>query len=81
MEIKTVILPLDSDGIPDTVEASLVNQHLAMLRDKRFFSSSHTIMMGSKATVIVEPVSGKVYAKQDCMFESLIMAEVPVHLK
>lgn len=75
MEIKTVILPLDGDGIADPIESKLVNEHLRTLRKENYFSSNHAIIMGSRPNIIAGS-DGKIYARQDCEFESLVMAQV-----
>jgi len=75
MEIKTIILPLDEDGIADPIESRLVNEHLSNLRKKNYFSSSHTIILGTRPNVITGS-DGRIYTKQDCKFETLIMAQV-----
>lgn len=75
MEIKTIILPLDQDGIADPIESKLVNEHLGILRKGNYFSSNHSIILGSRPNVIAG-ADGRIYTKQDCQFESLIMAQV-----
>ena len=75
MNIKTIILPLDKSGIANPVEARLVNSYLAILRDKGYYSSNHVIIAGSKPNIVVGS-DGKIYANQDCKFESFIMAQV-----
>ena len=75
MEIKTIILPLDENGVPDPIESRLVNEHLGILRKENYFSSSHAIILGDRPNVIAG-ADGRIYTKQDCKFESLIMAQV-----
>ena len=74
-DIKTIILPLDENGMPDPIESKLVNEHLSDLRKKSYFSNSHIIIQGNRSNVVVG-ANGNIYTKQDCMFESLIMAQV-----
>ncbi len=77
-DIKTVILPLDKDGNPNPIESKLVNKYLSTLRNENYFSSSHTIISGSKPEVIVD-ADGKIYVRPYCKFESLIMIQLPIN--
>ncbi len=75
IEIKTIILPLNQSGVADPIDSQLVNKHLRELNKENYFSSNHTIILGSRPNVI-SGSDGRIYAKEDCKFESIIMTQL-----